>query len=297
MRLAIAMTIFDRPEYLSRALKSFENLEGLEDHDLYFFAEGPYNNRTAKLCGDARRIAKDFKHPNKTIIYRDRNFGIAHQVYDSKCLLFRNYDMVLSCVDDFDVAPYALTALKTAYLAVESRVDYPFLLDVYSATDLAINSLTPENVSVQSREEKEKDLDLIVEGCHAAFYLMSKSVWEKIEPYYKEYIDMFVQPHIEKSRPYGFRTNAAIRVWFAQLLGEALSPVYPSSQDACVEVVCKKLGIKKLSTRVNHIACFGERGEHQTPSSFAGSNYDLTKLDLFNASEVLEALSHPRIEV
>ena len=287
MKIAIAMTAFDRPEYLARTLDTYKRLRGVDEHDFYFVLEGPHNQGAKIKCKQVYKVAEDFPHPNKTIWAREKNAGVAHQIYESKQRLFdMGYDAVLSCVDDFLVAPYALEALLLAYEK----------LDEYTSDLFTVCVGSP---SLSTKEDKLSNLDLFTAGGENSFYLKSRKVWTEIEPIYGEYIRRFIEPRIHSGHPtpYRSRSNIEIRKWFTEILGRPLKPpTFATSQDGCVEIACMIKEVKKMKTYVNHAKCFGEIGEHARPSSFHKSRHGRTVLHEFDREEVLDALSTPRFK-
>jgi GT2 family glycosyltransferase len=120
VRAAVIMTAFDRPHYLKRVLASLDKLDGLCDLPLFFYVDGPYDEGSAERCAESARLCKEFNHPQKTVIVRDKNVGIATQVYESKQAVFSSgYDAVVSLVDDIIIAPYGLEAMLTAYTTLQ----------------------------------------------------------------------------------------------------------------------------------------------------------------------------------
>jgi len=287
MKIAIAMTAFNRPEYLTRTLETYAKAAGLNDHDFYFVLEGPHDKDTEAKCKQVRGVAEAFPHPNKTIWAREKNAGVAHQIYESKQRLFSmGYDAVLSCVDDFIVAPYALEALLLAHKKLDEYTSDLFTVCIGSPTS-------------STQEDKAANLDLFTAGGENTFYLKTKEVWNEIEPIYGEYLHRFIEPRVRSGHPtpYRSRPNAKIREWFAAMLGRPLKPpTFATSQDGCVDIACTIRGIKKMKTYVNHAKCFGEMGEHARPSSFHKSRHGRTVLHEFDREKVLAALAAPRFK-
>ena len=279
------MTAFDRPEYLARTLEGYAQLTGLTEYPFYFFLDGPSDAASAERCQQVRKIADAFEHPDKHVHARPKNIGIAHQIYESKKHLFTTYDAVLSCVDDYAVAPYALQAVLTAHQAYEqARPGVKFTMDAF-------------HVNIGSAEEKQPQLDVLRLGYEHAFYLMTREVWDLIEPDFAEYVRLFIQPYVDAGapRPYRRRNSGRIRAWFREKLGVNVASSFASSQDGLVRVSMQRQEIRAVTTEVNHTACFGMYGEHQNPGVFRKRRFDQMHLDLFDADDVLAALAKPRI--
>lgn len=286
MKIAIAMTVFDRPHYLSASLASLAQVEGIKDYPILFCIDGPYDEASASRCKESLRLCGQFVHPDATIIEREKNLGVANQIYDSKQALFHaGYDAVISLVDDVEYSPCALQALLTAYEVALKKYDTSKMtMDIFNRTEA-------------SRTVKEGDLGSIIAGRDQIAYIMHKDVWTTVEPYLREYIMKFIHPLRHQPQPYRSRNHAAIKRWFGELAGE-LSPYYtyvthesfPSSQDACVETVMLKNDITRLTTKVNHVKHIGRYGEHMVPELHRKMGFDAITLDLFTATQVQAAL-------
>jgi hypothetical protein len=290
---AVIMTVFDRPHYLKRVLASLDKLDGLRDLPLFFYVDGPYDAGSADRCAESVRLCKEFSHPQKTVIVRDKNVGVATQVYESKRAVFSSgHSAAVSLVDDIVCAPYALAAMQVAYRAL--LPNFPgklFTIDVFNKTDA-------------SRREKERSLGVLVPGRDHGTYIMPKEVWAYVGPLLKQYIDKFIQPLIDagEDRPYRERSSPQIRKWYGEIVGEdsdchahVTNPKYPSSQDGCVAVSMLKHGITPLSTLVNHACHIGEYGEHMLPSFHEALGLSAMELHLFESYRVTRALQCPEI--
>ena len=286
MKVAIAMTVFDRPHYLSASLASLSQVDGIRDYPILFCIDGPYDDASAERCKESLRLCNQFDHPNTTIMTREKNLGVANQVYDSKQALFHaGYDAVISLVDDVEFAPCALQALLSAYEVALNR---------YDTTNMTMDIF---NRTMASRSTKESELGSIIAGRDQIAYIMHKDVWTKVEPYFSDYIMKFIYPLRDESRPYRVRNHVEIKRWFGALVGEA-SPHFsyvthndfPSSQDACVETVMLKNRITRLTTKVNHVKHIGRYGEHMVPELHRKMGFDTITLDLFTTSQVRAAL-------
>lgn len=286
MDIAIAMTVFDRPHYLSASLASLAQVEGIRDYPILFCIDGPYDEASAGRCEESLRLCSQFDHPNVDIITRDKNLGVANQVYDSKQVLYQaGYDAVISLVDDVEYSPCALQALLTAYdVALDRYSPSKMTMDIFNRTEA-------------TRSIKEGSLGSIIAGRDQIAYIMHKDVWAKIEPYLGVYIMKFIHPFRNEPQPYRARNHLEVKQWFGGLVGKA-SPYYsyvthdnfPSSQDACVETVMLKDDITRLTTKVNHVKHIGRYGEHMVPELHCQMGFDAITLDLFTVPQVQAAL-------
>jgi glycosyltransferase involved in cell wall biosynthesis len=287
MKIAIAMTVFDRPHYLSASLASLSQVEGIRDYPILFCIDGPYDDSSADRCKESLRLCNQFDHPDVTIMTREKNLGVANQVYDSKQVLFyAGYDAVISLVDDVEYSPCALQVLLSAYtIALGSYEPSRITMDVFNRTS-------------SSRETKQKELGTIIPGTDQVAYIMHKEVWSIVEPYLREYISRFIQPFRESPRPYRNRNHDEIKLWFAELVGGlsphyeyVTGPAFSASQDACVEVAMLKHSITRLTTKVNHVRHIGLYGEHMFPELHKNMGFDSTRLDTFSTAVAINALT------
>ena len=285
---AIIMTAFDRPDYLRKTLASYDKLKGFKDYDFYAYIDGPYDERTKKECQKSIEILLAYDHPSKTIDTQAVNQGIGPQIYRSKECAFQKYDYVISCVDDYIVAPYALKALQVGYEALMGQLSTELMFDLYYCSDDIINPEIGKTI-----------LHEVVPYQHGAFYVMPKSVWLKISPYLKEFIEKFIEPNVKAGigRPYKNRPNGKIRKWIADTLGCPLKKLLfdGTASDAIVDVACYKEKVRRFSTKVMHIECFGAVGENCTSGFFEDSCYAKHKLYPYNEKKVLESLQNPVI--
>lgn len=280
------MTVFDRPDYLKMSLDSLSQVEGIRDYPIFFFLDGPYDNDTAIRCAKSYDLCSKFDHPNVTIAQLSKNLGVAHQIYISKQIIFEeDYEAVVSLVDDVEYSPCSLKALVAAYeKALEKYDPSKVTMDIFNRT-------------LSSRDEKEGQLGEIIEGRDQMAYIMHKDVWSSVEPYLKQYTDMFIQPNISLPRPYRVRNHQRIRQWFADISKQTtdgreyvIGPDFPTSQDACVEIAMFKHNITRLTTKVNHVRHIGAYGEHMLPHLHQEMGFSSMKLDVFSSEQVVEAL-------
>ena len=277
------MTAWCRPEYLRPVLASHAAAD-LPGVDRFFFVDGPIPGDTDEHRARIDESEALCRAAGGEVFRRERNVGVAHQIFESKRLLFgeRGHDVVISCVDDVLIAPYAVPAV----LALRDR-----LKGTRATADIY-------NTTLATPKEKAGRLGNIMVNGDMVFCAMGKAEWDSIRPTYAEYIRRFIQPLRDAglARPYRHRPHGPIREWLAELNGGSIAATYPTSQDGCVCMALKAQGIVTYSTVVNHCMNIGVLGEHCNPRVFKKIKLDKVSLDLFPQDDVLRAIRGARHE-
>lgn len=123
----IVLFTFKRPEHTRRTLESLaQNLE-FAASPLFIYCDGPRNEAEAAQVDETRKLVRDWPHPNKTIIERDRNWGLANSVIEGVSEICECFGRVIVVEDDLIVSPVFLNYLNTA---LERYADEPKVMQV-----------------------------------------------------------------------------------------------------------------------------------------------------------------------
>ncbi|BBE51029.1 Sugar transferase [Ferriphaselus amnicola] len=120
----IALFTFKRPEHTKRTLESLaQNAEFLES-PLFIYCDGARHEGEAAQVEETRKLVRDWPHPNKTVIERDRNWGLANSVIEGVTQLCERFGRVVVVEDDLVVSPVFLSYLNAALVryADEAKV-------------------------------------------------------------------------------------------------------------------------------------------------------------------------------
>ena len=120
----IALFVFKRPEHTKRALESLgQNAEFLES-PLFIYCDGARHEGEVTQVEATRKLVRDWSHPNKTLIERDRNWGLANSVIEGVTQLCERFGRVIIVEDDLVVSPIFLNYLNAAleYYEYEPKV-------------------------------------------------------------------------------------------------------------------------------------------------------------------------------
>lgn len=287
-KTAIVISVFDRPEYTAKCLKSLENNTDYAQYPLFILADGPPPDDEISQANvlTVRKQLKNLKHPNKIIIARNENVGVGINITEGKNTIFDTYDFdqLILCVDDCLFAPYAIRALLTFHEALGKKLPAG---ELYT-TDL----FSP---AVMTKEEKLRHMSTIAEGGGHVFYVLTREIWELEREMLEEYLTLFIRPHVgNASRPYRQRKHDAVREWLEKKLGSKVHPRYATSQDAVVSIAMKINNINPYTSYVIHVVNIGVHGEHCTPAVYNRLRFGEQRLDDFPPELVIDALKNPK---
>lgn len=110
----IALFTFKRPEHTRRTLESLAQNAEFFESALFVYCDGARNEGEAVLVEQTRKLVRDWPHPNKTIVERDRNWGLANSVIEGVTQLCEQFGRVIVVEDDLVVSPIFLNYLNAA---------------------------------------------------------------------------------------------------------------------------------------------------------------------------------------
>jgi len=131
---AIAVFAFNRPEHLNRMLRSLSLNPGLDEHEIWFFIDGPRNSAEKKLTDEVQAIAQSWGHGlSKVLVSQVANRGLATSVRGGIDQVFASHDSVIVLEDDLvlspDFLPFMTLALgrykRTPKVATIQGYSYP----------------------------------------------------------------------------------------------------------------------------------------------------------------------------
>lgn len=145
MRKALFLTAFNRPQYLSQALASWQSVRGLEDWAI--FAQIEPNAFAEEQRDDILHAFRD--HPNVEVVINPQRYGVLHNPWVGFEHLFmeRDYSFVVRTEDDLVVSADVLeyfdwasekfknntsVATVNAYTVREGPVDEVALVPIFS---------------------------------------------------------------------------------------------------------------------------------------------------------------------
>ncbi|MEQ1531659.1 MAG: hypothetical protein ABL925_20295 [Methylococcales bacterium] len=144
----IALFTFKRPDHTRRTLEGLaENPEFLES-PLFIYCDGARHDGESMPVEETRQLVRDWPHPNKTIIERDRNWGLANSVIEGVTELCERFGRVIVVEDDLIVSPLFLNYLNAAleYYAEEPKVmqisGYMFPIKTVAANEAVLLPIT-----------------------------------------------------------------------------------------------------------------------------------------------------------
>jgi len=110
----IALFTFNRAGHTRWTLESLmANLEFI-DSQLFIYCDGARNEAEMGLVEETRQLVRDWPHPNKTIIERDKNWGLANSIITGVTELCERFGQVVVLEDDMVVSPFFLGYMNEA---------------------------------------------------------------------------------------------------------------------------------------------------------------------------------------
>ncbi len=110
----ISLFVFKRPEHTRRTLESLEKNPEFAASPLFIFCDDARNATEAGQVESTRKLVRDWPHPHKTVIERDRNWGLANSIIAGVTELCERYGRVIVVEDDLVVSPVFLSYMNAA---------------------------------------------------------------------------------------------------------------------------------------------------------------------------------------
>ena len=110
----IVLFVFNRPDHTRMTLEALaDNPEFLESH-LFIYCDGARNDAETVQVEETRQLVRDWPHPNKTVIERDRNLGLANSVISGVTQQCEKYGRVIVLEDDLVTSSSFLRYMNNA---------------------------------------------------------------------------------------------------------------------------------------------------------------------------------------
>lgn len=117
----IALFTFNRPEHTRRTLESLARNSAFIDSPLFIYCDGAVNNIDSVRIEATRKLIRDWPHPNKTVIERHWNWGLAKSIIDGVTKVVNEYGRVIVLEDDLVTSPYFLLYMNDGLRVYEQE--------------------------------------------------------------------------------------------------------------------------------------------------------------------------------
>jgi len=117
----IVVFAFKRPAHTQKMLEALADNPEFAFSPLYFYCDGARNNGESAQVEETRRLVRDWPHPNKTVIERDRNWGLAKSIIDGVTKVVNQFGSVIVLEDDLVTSPYFLQFMNDGLLVYEQN--------------------------------------------------------------------------------------------------------------------------------------------------------------------------------
>lgn len=136
----IAMFTFNRPEHTRKTLESLALNPEFAASPLFIFCDGARNGAESAQVEESRKLVRDWPHPNKTIIERDWNWGLAKSIIDGVTKVVNEFGCVIVLEDDLVTSPFFLQFMNDGLRVYEQNKNvasihgYVYPIDVLPET-------------------------------------------------------------------------------------------------------------------------------------------------------------------
>ncbi|MGK0373294.1 MAG: hypothetical protein ACJAW1_003567 [Glaciecola sp.] len=110
----IILFVFNRPEHTKNTLEALTRNVEFSESPFFVFCDGPRNDKELGDVEATRLIVRDWPHPQKIIVERDSNYGLAKSIITGVTELCEKFGKVIVLEDDLIVSPIFLNYMNTA---------------------------------------------------------------------------------------------------------------------------------------------------------------------------------------
>ena len=164
----IAIFTYNRPDHLEYTLKSILNNHDIEDAKIFFFSDGPKNYEDELNITKTRKIISKVCRKNKNYIsiFRDKNYGLKHNIISGVSEVLSYYDKLIILEDDLLTSKYFYKLLS-------------YLLNIYSINEL-LGSVTGFMYPI--KQNKLYEYDICFTYRHSSWgWGTWRNIWDKVD--------------------------------------------------------------------------------------------------------------------
>ncbi len=126
-KIPIAIFVFDRPEILQETLDALSKNEGVENHPLIFFCDGPKEDSSEERLNNIRKVAdliEDIEWASDVKVFKkEKNAGLANSIVAGVSQVLDEYDKIIVLEDDIKTSRYFLKYMRDALTLYEDNMD------------------------------------------------------------------------------------------------------------------------------------------------------------------------------
>lgn len=110
----IVLFTYNRPEHTRATLESLAANAGFAQSRLYVYCDGARNEAEAARVRQTRELVRNWPHADKSVIERDRNWGLANSIIDGVTSVCRAHGSVIVLEDDMVLSKHFLEYMNSA---------------------------------------------------------------------------------------------------------------------------------------------------------------------------------------
>jgi len=117
----IILFTFNRPEHTRRALESLAQNSEFFSSPLFIYCDGARNIAESALVEETRKLVREWHHPLKSVIERDRNWGLSKNIIDGVTNIVNKFGRIIVLEDDLVTSPYFLQFMNDGLRVYEQN--------------------------------------------------------------------------------------------------------------------------------------------------------------------------------
>lgn len=117
----VALFVFNRPEHTKRTLDSLSKNPEFDRSPLYVYCDGARNDSELIEVKETRDLIQEWDHPEKIIVERDKNMGLANSIISGVTYLCEKYGKVIVLEDDLVTSPFFLDYMNSALIKYQDE--------------------------------------------------------------------------------------------------------------------------------------------------------------------------------
>ena len=110
----IVLFTYNRPDHTRATLESLARNSEFSESRLYIYCDGAKTDAEASRVEATRQLVRDWPHPAKTVIERERNWGLANSIIDGVTSVCNAHGSVIVLEDDMVLSRFFLEYMNAA---------------------------------------------------------------------------------------------------------------------------------------------------------------------------------------
>lgn len=262
MKRAIVFPAYNRPEYFEDMLSSLQSCPLFRSLDVYCFLDNGGDEAVRRMTSIWRKHTAVCEGRVELRV-RSKRVGCGLNLIGMREYMFKHTDVdeIIQVEEDVRLNRYSLPTL----LSLRDRLAELFPDKLTLPVLHSWCAECPNEDRKVRRAWKVERAHLLKPSETFLVALFSRATYSRISSGLLDYANTFLEPHRHEPDGYSKRDHAAIRAFFKERYGQTIEA---TGQDACIDVLVRRYGIKAVSPVVNTTIYIGEQGIHGDRATF-----------------------------